>query len=64
MAVERATPIPSKETIKKELLQGSIKEIPIRDVHIFREFNFLYLQRDDGIEEFMDFVDKENDKNN
>lgn len=53
----------SKETIKKELLQGIIKEIPIRDVRIFREFNFLYLLQDDYINEFMDFVSNENDKN-
>lgn len=45
----------SRETIKKELTQGTIKEIIIKDVHIFREFNFVYLQKDEFIDTFMKF---------
>lgn len=45
----------SRETIKKELTQGTIKEIIIKDVHIFREFNFVYLQKDEFIDPFMKF---------
>jgi DNA-binding transcriptional LysR family regulator len=45
----------SKETIKKELIQGSIKAVPIKDVHIFREFNFVYLHEDEFINSFIKF---------
>lgn len=45
----------SRETIKKELLQGTIIEIPIKDVHIMREFNFVYLQEEAFIYEFIKY---------
>lgn len=45
----------SRETIKKEILQGTIKEVPIRNVQIFREFNFVYFQDEEFIEEFIKF---------
>ena len=42
----------SREAIKRELELGVIKIIPIRDIKINREFNFIYL---DGVgEEFID----------
>ena len=45
----------SKETIKKEIAQGIIKAVAIKDVRIFREFNFVYLQEDDFINSFMEY---------
>lgn len=45
----------SSETIKKELVQGTIKTVDIKDVHIFREFNFVYLQEDELINSFIEF---------
>ncbi|MGV8980067.1 LysR family transcriptional regulator [Clostridium sp.] len=45
----------SRETIKKELKIGTIKEVEIKGLSIFREFNFVYLYEEDFIEEFMDF---------
>lgn len=47
----------SKETIKKELILGDIKAVDIKDVHIFREFNFVYINKEDEkfIEEFLRF---------
>lgn len=47
----------SKETIKKELILGDIKAVAIKDVHIFREFNFVYINKEDEkfIEEFLRF---------
>ncbi|WP_058484915.1 LysR family transcriptional regulator [Defluviitalea phaphyphila] len=51
----------SKETIKKELEMGSIKIVPIRDLHIVREFNFIYLKdkKEQFIDEFIRFCIKE-----
>lgn len=45
----------SKETIKKEISQGIIKVIAIEDVRIFREFYFVYLQKDEFIDSFIEF---------
>lgn len=45
----------SRETIKKEILQGTIKEVPIRNVWIFREFNFVYFHDEEFIDEFIKF---------
>lgn len=45
----------SRETIKKEILQGTIKEVPIRNVRIFREFNFVYFHDEEFIDEFIKF---------
>lgn len=55
----------SKETIKKELALGTIKVVPIKDMHITREFNFIYLPDMDEkfIEEFIDFCLKQSNKN-
>jgi len=41
----------SKESIKKEIEAGTICQIPINNVRIFREFNFIYLNN--GEEEFI-----------
>lgn len=48
----------SKETIRRELSQGTIKEVTIKGVHIFREFNFVYLQEEEFINEFIKFCCK------
>ncbi len=48
----------SKQTIKKELKQGTIKEVPIKNMHIFREFNFVYLHEEEFIEDFIKFCIK------
>lgn len=47
----------SRETIKRELELGLIKIVPIKDIYIPREFNFIYLNEDsDGfIEHFTTF---------
>lgn len=47
----------SKETIKKELELGTIKIIPIEDLEIYREFNFIYLKDSnmDFVEDFIKF---------
>lgn len=45
----------SRETIKKELSQGTIKTAAIKDIKIFREFNFVYLEEDEFIDSFIDF---------
>ena len=45
----------SRETIKKELKIGTIKEVAIKGLSIYREFNFVYLYEEDFIEEFMGF---------
>lgn len=50
----------SRETIKKELKIGTIKEIAIKGLSIYREFNFVYLYEEDFIEEFMDFCFNDN----
>jgi DNA-binding transcriptional LysR family regulator len=34
----------SKETVKKEVESGKIKIVPIKELRIFREFNFVYLK--------------------
>jgi DNA-binding transcriptional LysR family regulator len=51
----------SRETIKKELNQGNIKAVVIKDVHIFREFNFVYLKEDELINSFIEFCHKNGD---
>jgi DNA-binding transcriptional LysR family regulator len=51
----------SRETIRKELIQGTIKVVAIEDVHIFREFNFVYLQEDEFINSFIEFCHKNGD---
>lgn len=48
----------SRETIKRELEQGTIKEIPIKNIRIFREFNFVYFRIDECIDAFMEFCFK------
>lgn len=47
----------SKETIKKELSMGTITVVPIKDIRIFREFNFINLpeKEEEFIGEFIDF---------
>jgi len=47
----------SRETIKKELAIGTIKVVPIKNMRIIREFNFIYLPDKDErfIDEFIDF---------
>ena len=42
----------SKESIKREIEKGTICKKPIKDIRIFREFNFIYLKN--GKEEFID----------
>lgn len=48
----------SKETIKKELLAGFIKTIPIEGMKILRDFNFVYLSNyDEGfVDDFIAFA--------
>lgn len=55
----------SRETIKKELEIGTIKVVPIKDVRIVREFNFIYVPDQDErfIHEFMDFCMKHSSDN-
>ena len=48
----------SRETIRKELIQGNIKEVPIQGIRIFREFNFVYLHEDEFIDSFIEFCNK------
>lgn len=45
----------SRETISKELSRGTIVEVPIKGIRIFREFNFIYLQEDEFINSFVKF---------
>lgn len=47
----------SRETIRKELGMGTIMVVPIKNMNIFREFNFIYLpeKEEKFIGEFMDF---------
>lgn len=45
----------SREAIKKELSQGTIKELYIKDFPIIREFNFVFLHEEDYINEFINF---------
>lgn len=54
----------SKETIKKELEMGIIKIIPIKNMHIVREFNFIYLPDKDEkfIDEFVSFCLEQSSK--
>lgn len=51
----------SRETIKKELRQGNIRAVYIKDLHIFREFNFVYINKEleEFIEEFLRFCKAE-----
>lgn len=50
----------SRETIKKEIDMGTIKIAPIKNMHILREFNFIYLEKDmeEFVEEFIKFCGK------
>jgi hypothetical protein len=45
------------EYYNKQIMEGKfiIKEIIIKNVHIFREFNFVYLQEDEFIDPFVEF---------
>lgn len=54
----------SKETIKKELGIGTIKVVPIKNLRIVREFNFIYLPDKDEkfIDEFIGFCLRQSDK--
>lgn len=47
----------SKETIKKEIAIGTIKVLPIKDMSIVREFNFIYLpeKEEKFIDQFISF---------
>lgn len=47
----------SREAVKKELTLGTLKEIPIKNIKIFREFNFIYLCefKDNFIDDFINF---------
>ncbi|MDD3225085.1 MAG: LysR family transcriptional regulator [Clostridium sp.] len=45
----------SKETVQRELAQGSIKKVSIKNVSIYREFNFVYIQKDSAIDDFIEF---------
>lgn len=45
----------SREAIKKELSQGTIKELYIKDFRIIREFNFIFFHEEDYINEFINF---------
>lgn len=47
----------SRETIQKELGMGTIMIVPIKNVRIFREFNFIYLpeKEEEFIKGFIDF---------
>lgn len=50
----------SREAIKREAELGVIKIVPIRDVRILREFNFIYLDgsREEFIEHFISFCNE------
>ncbi|WP_338433357.1 LysR family transcriptional regulator [Clostridium tyrobutyricum] len=48
----------SRQTIKKELNDKAIKEISIKNLCIFREFNFVYLYEDDFMDLFIKFCCK------
>lgn len=47
----------SRETIKKELAMGTIRVVPIKNMSIAREFNFIYLpeKEDKFIDQFVGF---------
>ncbi|WP_446898471.1 LysR family transcriptional regulator [Clostridium sp. LBM24168] len=45
----------SRETIKRELAQETIKEVAIKDIRIFREFNFVYFRMDEFVNSFIKF---------
>ncbi|GLC28815.1 LysR family transcriptional regulator [Clostridium omnivorum] len=45
----------SKETIKGEIDRGTIVTVPINDMKIYREFNFIYLEDTRFIMEFIKF---------
>jgi hypothetical protein len=47
----------SRETIKKELAIGTIKIVPIKNISIIREFNFIYLpeKEEEFIDQFISF---------
>ncbi len=48
----------SREAVKREVEAGILAAVPIRDIRITREFNFVYLDHGprDFIENFMDYV--------
>lgn len=45
----------SRETIKKEIADRTIKAVPIKGIRIFREFNFVYLNEEGFIDSFIQF---------
>lgn len=47
----------SREAIKKELMMGTLKEVSINKIHMYREFNFIYLEdfKDNFIDNFINF---------
>jgi len=45
----------SKETIKKELKSGTIKELKVKGINFNREFNFVYLKGNSFMDEFINF---------
>ncbi|MBA5850168.1 LysR family transcriptional regulator [Clostridium sp. cel8] len=45
----------SRETIKKELEQNTIREVKIKGVNILREFNFVYLREEEFMNSFIEF---------
>lgn len=45
----------SRETVKKELEMGTLKIIPIKNLELKRELNFVYLNRDEFVREFIAF---------
>lgn len=49
----------SRETIKKEIADRTIKVVPIKGIHIFREFNFVFLHEDEFVDSFIQFCCKE-----
>lgn len=48
----------SRETIKKEIEQGTIKVVGIENVRIIREFNFVYLHEDEFVNSFIEFCNE------
>lgn len=45
----------SKQTIKGEINRRTIVSVPIKDMHIYREFNFIYLEDSKFIVDFIEF---------
>lgn len=51
-----------REAVKKELEEGSLNKIQIKDVEISREFNFVYLQHDIHQEEYRNWFSRFNEE--